>query len=181
MLDTEYTDDYTLNAEIIHEFQVDEFKRNNLIQCIEESINSCTGFFNKPKRKRLQNLLEEIKQLNTYYITDNNYLYTIVYESDCKIKYAYDLRLCFNLEKDIYSNVSNYNDEYISVLIDSTGCGKFEINEDGTEDGRFGWIDGGTCAISIPDIYETNMYSVLNQYIDEKENIQSIVSEFEID
>lgn len=175
MLDTDYTEDYTKDAEILYGFHVDENKREYLKNKIIEAIASCKGLFSKFKKKKLEEMLDELDNIQTYYITDNNYLFTVIKDS----KYVYDLNLAYDLSKEPQEYLKDIGVDFISSYIDSSGCGCFEKNEAGEYVGSFGWFDGVSC-ITIWDIFQEDIYSVLKQYIKEEKVNESILSEFEI-
>lgn len=175
MLDTDYTEDYTKDAEILYEFHIDENKREYLKNKIIEAIASCKGLFSKFKKKKLEEMLDELDNMQTYYITDNNYLFTIIKDS----KYVYDLNMAYDLTKHPQEYLKDIGINLISSYIDSSGCGLFEKNEVGEYVGSFGWFDG-VAEFSVWEIFQEDIYSVLKQYIKEERVHESILSEFEI-
>ena len=175
MLDKEYTEDFTQNAEILYEFHIDNIKKENFKYKIRESIDLCTGLFSKGKKRKLESFIKEIDSMSSYYITDNNYLYTI----NGNFKQVYDLGLSYDLSREPQEYI-NSNDCYlISAMIDSMGCGQFERNENNEYIGCFGYFDGTAC-FTIWDIFEEDIYSVLKQYIKEEKIDSSILKEIEI-
>ena len=94
-------------------------------------------------------------------------------------KYVYDLNLAYDLSKEPQEYLKDIGVDLISSYIDSSGCGCFEKNETDEYVGSFGWFDGVAC-ITIWDIFQEDIYSVLKQYIKEEKVNESILSEFEI-
>ena len=179
MLDRDYTEDYTKDAEIIYEFHVDEGKKYALRHNIEESISLCTGIFTRFKKKMLNSFLKELDNLQNYYITDNNYLYT--YDtSERNVKRVFNLDLAYNLSKSSHEYIHNNGDCFISALVDSYGYGAFERNEEGDYIGCFGFMDG-TIGLTLWDVFEEDVYSILKKYIkEENTEVKSILPEYEL-
>ena len=182
MLEKEYSQDYTTGRDIIQEFHVDETKRNYFKERILEKMASTKGIFGKFKRKTYENFLNEIDRLGSYYITDNNYLYT--YEDN--VKRVYDIGLCYDLKKmpndrnklpagSLYYIDTGMENCWVCVNIDGSGVGSFEINEDGSEEG-FSGIDAGSCMLAIWDVYEPDIYSTLLEYIKPENEVETLSS-----
>ena len=179
MLDKDYTEDFTKGVNIIHEFHVDKNKVQQLKYYIEESISSCTGLFSKYKKNRLKKFLEELDNIQDYYITENNYLFTFD-NKEKLIKRVFDLGLSWDLSKSPHEYIKNSGDCLISALVESNGYGIFEKNEEGEYIGCFGCIDG-TIGLTIWDIFKEDIYSILKKYIKEENvEVDSILPDFEL-
>lgn len=181
MLSKENFKDVTLGHEIVHEFLVDESKRRFLKEQIMITMESSRGMFNRGKRKKCERFLEELDELEPYYITDNKFLYT--YEENGKIKKIYDLELCYDLCKvpnngEILTLTQldfGVSDCWIGVKIDGTGI-KSLYKSDDEDEAFLSEGDYGPYLITIWNLYEPDMYDILTEYIKTEEEIETLNS-----
>lgn len=181
MLEKEYCQDYTIGHDIIHEFKVDETQLRYVKEQILKEIDSCKGLSGKFRKKIYKEYLEELENIKPCYITDNNFL--CVFEDNIKI--IYDLSSCYDLckmpnEQHKSPKGSAYFTDFLDncwvyASVDSSGFGRFEINEDGTEEGFFGF-DDGVYSLSVWNVYEPDLYSVLLSYIKPVKDVETLPS-----